>query len=232
MVFFVFRSLAVLSATTSRPAMVYPTVLSILALLISAAYAKPLSTSHVSTKRDMVVHERRDSMPSGFVHLGAAPEDQVLNLKFALTQSNFSGLESELYAISTPGSDRYRQFLSKEHVSTYHLTCTPNTFTNYMFSMFGRLRRDRSNPSSPPSPSTLSTFNNWLTSHNLTSTPFSPAGDWHSVNMTVSQANDVLGAEFATFRHEETGVEAVRTMQYGVPGGLGGVVGFVHPTVA
>lgn len=85
--------------------------------------AKPLNTI---SGRDMVVHERRDSVPSGFVHIGAAQDDEVLSLKFALTQSNFSGLESELYAISTPGSERYRQFLSKEQVSVHFHSPTPD----------------------------------------------------------------------------------------------------------
>ncbi|EIM89476.1 family S53 protease [Stereum hirsutum FP-91666 SS1] len=151
----------------------------------------------------MVVHERRDSVPSGFVHVGAAPEDEVLSLKFALTQSNFPGLESELYAISTPGSERYRQFLSKEQVEAFVA----------------------------PSTDTASSFNDWLASNNLTSTLFSPAGDWVSVNMTVSQANDVLGADFSTFQHQATGQTAIRTLQYSVPSSLKEHVSFVHPTV-
>lgn len=110
---------------SSHLAMVHPAFVSAFVLLVSAACAKPLSTTHTASKRDMVVHERRDSVPSGFVHVAAAPEDEVLNLRFALTQGNFSGLESELYAISTPGSERYRQFLSKEEVCLSYLTiCT------------------------------------------------------------------------------------------------------------
>lgn len=126
-VFFVFRVLTGLAARSSRSNMVYPALLSTVALLLSVTCATPLITPHTVSKRDMVVHERRDTVPSGFVHVGAAPEDEVLNLKFALTQSNFSGLESELYAVSTPGSERYRQFLSKEQVSLrsspyYHIS--------------------------------------------------------------------------------------------------------------
>lgn len=72
--------------------------------------------SYPGSKRDMVMHERRDHAPSGFMRSGAAPADQVLSLRFGLTQNDFAGLEDALYAVSTPGSARYRQFLSKEEV--------------------------------------------------------------------------------------------------------------------
>lgn len=80
--------------------------------LATAAWSKPLSQA----RRDMVVHERRDTAPNGFAQGGAAPADQVLSLRFALSQSDFAGLETALYAVSTPGNARYRQFLSKEEV--------------------------------------------------------------------------------------------------------------------
>lgn len=82
----------------------------VLASLFTLAYAGP----HV--QRKMHVVERRDSVPSGFVMDGAAPSDEVLTLRFALAQSDIAGLEKELYAVSTPGSGRYRQFLSKDEV--------------------------------------------------------------------------------------------------------------------
>lgn len=131
-VFLQFRLLA----RPSRLTMVHLALLSTAAFLLSVACAKPLAT----TGRDMVVHERRDSVPSGFVHVGAAPEDEVLSLKFALTQSNFPGLESELYAISTPGSERYRQFLSKEQVSLLFSSyyARPRTSTHFMCMTLGR----------------------------------------------------------------------------------------------
>lgn len=206
--------------------MVHPALLSTVAFLLSVACAKPLTTTNTASQRDMVVHERRDSVPSGFVHVGTAPEDDILNLKFALTQSNFSGLESELYAISTPGSERYRQFLSKEQVSIHFHFPTPDIEHELNMCMGLQVEAFVA-----PSTETVSTFNAWLASNNLTSTPFSPAGDWVSVNMTVSQANDVLGADFSTFQHQATGQTAIRTLQYSVPSSLKEHVSFVHPTV-
>ncbi len=66
----------------------------------------------------MVVHESRQSVPEGFVESGPANGETVLSLRAALVQSDMAGLEQELYAVSTPGSERYGQHLSKEDVNT------------------------------------------------------------------------------------------------------------------
>ena len=67
--------------------------------------------------RDMHVHERRDAVPRGFVKTAAAPASQMLNLRLALVQSDPQGLEDALYAVSTPSSALYGQFLTKEEVA-------------------------------------------------------------------------------------------------------------------
>lgn len=108
--------LSVLSVLSVLPIMLHGALsVSVALSLVTLAWSKPLSES----RRDMVVHERRDSPPSGFVQGGAAPADQVLSLRFVLSQADFSGLESALYAVSTPGNSRYRQFLSKEEVRVH-----------------------------------------------------------------------------------------------------------------
>ena len=68
------------------------------------------------TPRNLVVHERRESIPQGFVLNSAAPADEVLNLRMALVSNNMAGLEKALYDVSTPSSDLYGQHLSKEEV--------------------------------------------------------------------------------------------------------------------
>ena len=66
--------------------------------------------------RDMRLHERREVIPRGFVKTTAAPASQMLNLRLALVQSDPQGLEDALYAVSTPSSALYGQFLTKEEV--------------------------------------------------------------------------------------------------------------------
>ncbi len=66
--------------------------------------------------RHFIVHESRQSVPVGFIRNGPANESTVLTLRAALVQNNITGLESELYAVSTPSSPRYGQHLTKEEV--------------------------------------------------------------------------------------------------------------------
>lgn len=80
-----------------------------LAALVSAA---PAFTN-------LILHESRIGAPDGFVQTGPAPDEQMLNLRIALVNSDMAGLEDKLYAVSTPGSDLYGQHLSKEEVRTF-----------------------------------------------------------------------------------------------------------------
>lgn len=68
--------------------------------------------------RDMIVHERRSTAPSGFVHSGPAPAEHTLNLRINLVSSDLAGLEQALNAASFPSSPSYGQWLSKEEVCT------------------------------------------------------------------------------------------------------------------
>lgn len=81
----------------------------VVASVITASYASPLT-------RNLVVRDERTTVPSGFALNAAAPTDQMLNLRVALVNSDIAGLESELYAVSTPSSARYGQHLTKEQV--------------------------------------------------------------------------------------------------------------------
>ena len=66
--------------------------------------------------RDLVVLERRENAPDGFVKNGAAPAATTLNLRIALVSNDMAGLEKALYDVSTPSSALYGQYLTKEEV--------------------------------------------------------------------------------------------------------------------
>lgn len=78
--------------------------------------ALPFAGATLLNSRTMVLHERRDAVPSGFVKVGAAPKEETLTLRLGLVQRDTSGLEERLYAVSTPSSSEYGKFLSKEEV--------------------------------------------------------------------------------------------------------------------
>lgn len=64
----------------------------------------------------MVVHEKRQGVPNGFVTASVAPADQILNLRIALVQNDMPGLEKALFDVSTPDNPLYGQHLTKEEV--------------------------------------------------------------------------------------------------------------------
>jgi tripeptidyl-peptidase-1 len=49
--------------------------------------------------------------------------------------------------------------------------------------------------------------------------------------MTVTQANSLLAADFATFQNEDTNQTVVRTLSYSIPSALKTSVDWVHPTI-
>ena len=74
-------------------------------------------------------------------------------------------------------------------------------------------------------------MNAWLSENGLEAVPISPAGDWLSISVPVSKANDLLDTEFAVFTHTESGHESIRTLAYSIPTDLVGHLDLVHPTV-
>jgi tripeptidyl-peptidase I len=82
----------------------------LLATFLTAVCAKPLA-------QNLVLHEQRDAIPSGFSRKAAADGSTVLNLRLALAESNTDGLIEALYDVSTPSSANYGQHLAKEDVS-------------------------------------------------------------------------------------------------------------------
>ncbi|KAF8958727.1 family S53 protease-like protein [Flammula alnicola] len=153
--------------------------------------------------RDLLVHEQRDAIPDGFVKAAAAPADNVLNLRIALTQSDPAGLEKALFDVSTPGSALYGQHLTKEEVEVFVA----------------------------PAPESVTLVQEWLSANNITAKTISPAGDWLQFSIPTSKANTLLNADFTVFTHSQTGKQFTRTLSYSIPAALKGHVDLVHPTI-
>ncbi|KAI0659022.1 subtilisin-like protein [Cubamyces menziesii] len=150
------------------------------------------------------VHELRETLPQGFTEVGPAHPQQTLNLRLALAQSNPSGIVDTLYEVSDPDHASYGQYLSKEEVERFVA----------------------------PQPSTLDAVNSWLQENNLTSKTLSPAGDWISIQVPVSKANELFNTNFTVFSHSGTGAQTIRTLAYSLPESLQGHVDLVYPTVS
>ncbi|KZT71785.1 hypothetical protein DAEQUDRAFT_755611 [Daedalea quercina L-15889] len=155
-------------------------------------------------RRSMQVHEARADLPSGYTLTGPASPQTVLTLRLALAQNNITGLVDTLYDVSTPSSANYGAYLSKEKIEEYIA----------------------------PTEESSSAVNAWLTENDLQSTSLSAAGDWISVQMPASTANNLFNADFSVFTHSSTGAQVVRTLAYSVPTDLAGHIDLVYPTVS
>ncbi|KIJ52725.1 hypothetical protein M422DRAFT_25806 [Sphaerobolus stellatus SS14] len=162
-----------------------------------------ISLAVASPLQNLVLHEKMNAIPDGFAHNGPAAASTTLNLRINLASNNMAGLEDALFAVSTPDSAQYGQHLTKEEVEAFVA----------------------------PKPDTVAAINSFLSANGLTAQTISPAGDWLSVSMPVSKANDLFGAQFSVFTNQANGQQTIRTMEYSIPASLVGHVELVHPTV-
>ncbi|KAF8191898.1 family S53 protease, partial [Mycena galopus ATCC 62051] len=173
-------------------------------VLTTSCFASLLlfATAKAMVPRIMVVHESRAAPAEGFIQSAAAPPKQEITLRIALKQNNIAGLETELYKVSDPASEFYGQHLTLEEVVEFV----------------------------KPMDETLAALSSWLSENEIDAKPVTPSGDMLEIKIPVSEANDLLSAEFSVFTHVETGKTIIRTLQYSLPAPLTQHVEFFHPT--
>ncbi|KAI0029000.1 family S53 protease [Vararia minispora EC-137] len=147
------------------------------------------------------MHERRDDIPTGFTHRGAAHPDERLKLFVGLAQNDITGLEERLMAVSTPSNPEYGRYLSKEEAEVY-------------------VR---------PSSDTLATVHAYLSANGIAATQYSAAGDIVTISVTVAQANDFFATNFGVFEHEATRALSIRALNYSLPLHMTRHIEWVHP---
>ncbi|KAH9041618.1 subtilisin-like protein [Lactarius pseudohatsudake] len=83
-----------------------------------------------------------------------------------------------------------------------------------------------------PHPHTLELVKSWLEYHGVpSSTSLTHGGNWLTLtNVSVSKANDLLGASYQLYRHAETKEVIICTVSYSLPAALHGHVQTVAPT--
>lgn len=52
-----------------------------------------------------------------------------------------------------------------------------------------------------------------------------------SFSVPVSKADELLDTQFFVFRHDKTGMQTIRTLDYSVPATLVGLVDLIYPTI-
>ena len=171
--------------------------------------------------RNLRLHETRSSVPPGFSLVGSADADTVLNLRLGLVSSNVDELVETLYDVSTPSSANYGQHLSRSEVRIKCSLHECNILTSCDV--------PQATAFLAPSAESLQAVTAWLDENNITFTSVSPGGDWLAISVPVSQANELLNADFSIFVHDESGSKSIRALQYSMPTDLVGHVQLVHP---
>ncbi|KAJ6469148.1 family S53 protease [Mycena vitilis] len=169
------------------------------ALLSTLLFPLVVLSTPVAVRR---LQARLERVPRGFVSLGEASFSQPITLTLALASNNVTGLEQELYAVSTPGSSRYGQYLSRDQVDSYMA----------------------------PTVNARAAVSDWLSTYNITGRSIASAGDWISFSVPIATANDMLTARYETFAHVETGNVYPRTLSYSLPAQVADHIEHIHPS--
>ncbi|KAJ7174055.1 family S53 protease [Mycena crocata] len=152
--------------------------------------------------QNFVVQESLRSAPQGFAKVGPAADSSSVNLRIALPSRDVAGLEKALLDVSTPSSSNYGNHLSKAEVNAFVA----------------------------PTDEALAAVQGWLSSHGLTASSSSSAGDWLSLTVPVSKANEMLAAKYETFKHLKSGKTYARTLSFSLPAEVADFITHIHPT--
>jgi tripeptidyl-peptidase-1 len=63
------------------------------------------------------VHEKLTALPNGWTHVSTPADDSTVVLSIGLQQQNLDQLESLIYAVSTPSSAKYGQYMEGEELT-------------------------------------------------------------------------------------------------------------------
>ncbi|KAH8984632.1 subtilisin-like protein [Lactarius akahatsu] len=175
--------------------------LSTLAVAILCGLATPLAPPWDGMK---LMHAW-STVPKNWESLGHPPNETAIDLYLALKSERENALVDVLYQVSDPKSPTYGAHLSREQVAEVVA----------------------------PHPDTLYLVSSWLKHWGIPSSSVSTAlgGNWLKVvGVSVSHANDILGASYQLYQHVETNNAVIRTISYSLPEVLHGHIQAIVPT--
>ncbi|KAH8979086.1 subtilisin-like protein [Lactarius akahatsu] len=145
------------------------------------------------------------TIPENWECLGLSTPGTMIDLYIALKPYRENALVDALNEVSDPGHPRYGAHLSREQVADIVA----------------------------PHPDTVQLVHSWLEHHRVTSSSVSVThgGSFLTVTgVSVSKANDLLGASYQLYTHTKTNETIIRTLGYSLPVVLHGHVQTVAPT--
>ncbi|KAI0787653.1 subtilisin-like protein [Fomes fomentarius] len=153
-----------------------------------------------------VLHERRNALPSGWTLHRRADPDVIVPLSIALRQSNLENLDGYLFDVADPSSPNYGQLWTASRVA--------KTFR--------------------PSKESIDAVHSWLVDDGMEMSRFrlSKDGGYVHLNVSVSEAERLLAAEYYVYKHADSGVEHVGCHRgYHLPEHITAHVDLITPTV-
>ncbi|KAF8257708.1 subtilisin-like protein [Lactarius quietus] len=145
------------------------------------------------------------TVPPNWESLGCPPAGTTINLYVGLEPHRENALIDVLNEVSDPMHRKYGAYLTKEQVAELVA----------------------------PHPDTLELVYSWLRHHSVSSSSISVTHGGSSLllaGVSVSQANNLLGASYQLYNHVETNETILRTISYSLPVVLDAHVQTVDPT--
>ncbi|KAI9066070.1 subtilisin-like protein [Trametes sanguinea] len=148
-------------------------------LLLAVVLGLTSTAAFASPLVRRVAHERRNVAPRGWNPVRRADSDFVIPLRIGLSQSNMHSLEDFLLDVSHPESPNYGNHWSPAKVA--------ETFK--------------------PSTESVSTVRGWLVDSGIGADRMrlNPSGAWLVANVTVAEAEELLGTTYYVYEHADTG---------------------------
>lgn len=153
-----------------------------------------------------VVHEARSSIPTGWLPVRRADPDIVLPLRVGLMQPNIHKVEEYLMEVSHPQSPGYGKHWTPAKVG--------QTFR--------------------PSEEAIDTVRSWLLTSGFGADriKISNSGTWIRADVTVKEAEDLLGTEYYVYHGEDGSSEVIACAdKYHLPEHVSAHVELVTPTL-
>lgn len=175
-------------------------------LLYQSLVCLTLSFIATALTSPRIVHERRDAAPSGWRTVRRANADLKLPLRIALAQPNLAHLDDYLLEVSHPESPSYGKHWSAAKVA--------ETFK--------------------PSPDAVKAVLDWLEDEGVEThrVKLSKGGSWVHADVTITEAESLLGTEYHVYQHGASGTEHIACEEkYHLPEHVAEHVDLVMPTL-
>ncbi|KAH9019209.1 subtilisin-like protein [Lactarius hengduanensis] len=189
-------------------------------------FAVPLDGLATSRWEDMRSKHSWKTIPENWESLGLPPADTMIDLYIALKPYRENALIDALNEISDP---RHLRHVFSTMPSLRMYSRVP--LLRYRYG--AHLSKDKVADLVAPHPDTVQLVHSWLKHHRVLSSSISVThgGSFLTViGVSVSQANDLLGASYQLYTHTKTNETIIRTLGYSLPVVLHGHVQTVAPT--